>query len=267
MLKERVLKSLMNVAKEAGLYLMESQKKLNLIEAQEKTPNQWVSEVDVNAERLIVDFLKQAYPEAGFITEESTVENKAKELHFIIDPLDGTTNFLHGLDLYSVSIAAVYHNSLIAGVIYVPSRNEMFSAMLNGGAFLNEQPIKVSKSSSLRNSLIATGFPYYNFKGKKEYIACLDYYMQNTRGLRRMGSAAIDLAYVACGRFCGFFEMHLHPWDVAAGILLVEEAGGKVSDFKSNSRDWSGREIVATNKGIYSEFQKVLISEFSNQDI
>lgn len=263
-MKEKLLSSLKQVAKLAGDYLLNAQSSLEQIVIKEKELNNLVSEVDVNTEKLIVTYLKERFPEAGFVTEEATVHKEKKNLHFIIDPLDGTTNFLHGLEVYSVSIAAVLNKELIAGVVYVPARKEMFSASLGNGAFLNDQIISVSKSNSLSNSLIATGFPYYDFQGKDSYIKSLDYLMQNTRGLRRMGSAAIDLAYVACGRFCGFFEMHLHPWDVAAGILLIEEAGGKVSDFSGKNRNWSGKEVLASNPGIYENFKKVLQKSFSS---
>lgn len=259
---DKVIAQIEEAALRAGQYLMEAQQDLDNVNIVEKTANQLVSEIDVKAEEIIVTQLKSIFPEAGFVTEENTVENERKPLHFIVDPLDGTTNYLHHLDLYSVSVAAVYNDSLIAGVVYVPTKNELFSAVKGQGCTLNGEKIQVSNSSILKDSLIATGFPYYNFSKKTEYIQCLDYFMQNTRGLRRMGSAAIDLAYVACGRFCAFYELHLNTWDVAAGILLVEEAGGVVSDFKNQRNDWSGIEIAATNQSIHSEFIAVLRKNF-----
>jgi myo-inositol-1(or 4)-monophosphatase len=261
-LERQVMHSLKDIALDVGSYLLSAQQKLQDIDVNEKSLNQLVSEVDVSAERQIVAFLKEEYPDAGFITEESTVEQKSADLSFIIDPLDGTTNFLHGLDLFSISIGATFKNELMAGVVYIPSRNELFMAYKGGGAYLNSERIQVSTSQNLKDSLLATGFPYYNFDGMDSYIQSLNYLMQNTRGLRRMGSAAIDLAYTACGRFCGFFELHLHTWDVAAGILLIQEAGGVVSDFKGNVGDISGLEIIASNTGIYKEMRSVLEERF-----
>ena len=263
-MKHELIKSLEEISLKAGEYLLVSQQKLDILTVEEKTANQLVSEVDVNTEKMIVAHLSKDFPEAGFITEEGTSAQNEKELHFIIDPLDGTTNFLHGLGVYCTSIAAVYKNELVAAAIYVPVTKEMFTATKGDGAFLNGISIAVSKTDRLSNSLIATGFPYYNFEGKENYIKSLDFYMQNTRGLRRMGSAAIDLAYTACGRFCAFFEMHLSTWDVAAGILIIEEAGGKVSKFNGDKRDWSGKEIAASNKNLNKDFVAVLQKHFTN---
>lgn len=258
----QVCETMTTACLEAGTYLNVSQLGLSNVEVIEKAANQLVSEIDITTEQMLVAHLLKTFPDAGFITEENTVSQDEKELCFIIDPLDGTTNYLHGLQLYSISIGATFHGELIAGVVYVPQQKEMFSATKGGGAYLNNNPIKVSDSMKLQDSLLATGFPYYNFDEVEHYISSLNYLMQNTRGLRRMGSAAIDLAYTACGRFCGFFELHLHTWDVAAGILLVQEAGGIVSDFKGEEGDISGREIMASNTGVYKEMQEVLEERF-----
>lgn len=249
-------------AKKAGDLLIQFQHDLGNLKIQEKSANQLVSEADIQAEKLIVQELRTTYPMASFITEEDTANQAVNDLCFIIDPLDGTTNFLHGLDLYSISIAATLKDSLIAGVVHIPSRNQLFRAVKGQGAFLNNEPIFVSKSSTINDSLLATGFPFYAFDEMDNYITSLSYLMQNTRGLRRMGSAAIDLAYTACGKFCGFFELNLHTWDVAAGILLVQEAGGKVSTFKGVEGDLSGKEIMASNSTIYSEFKSILNRNF-----
>lgn len=262
--KEKLLDAIKQAAMQAGIHLLSGQQQLKDLVVTEKSSNQLVSKIDVETEKIIVAALLRIFPDAGFITEEQTIATAAKPLHFIIDPLDGTTNYLHGLDLYSVSIAAVLNGQLTAGVVYVPSRNELFSAIQGKGAFLNDQRISVSASNKLKDSLLATGFPYYNFEGKEAYIKSLDYLMQHTRGLRRMGSAAIDLAYTANGRFCGFFELHLQTWDVAAGILLVQEAGGIVSDFAGIEGDISGKEILASNPSIYAVFKSVLANNFGN---
>jgi len=260
--KQKVSFAINRAAQEAGRFLLEGQQKLAQISVLEKSPNQLVSEMDVDAEKQIVQLLQEEFPHAGFITEEDTIEQKKAELSFIIDPLDGTTNFLHGLEVYSVSIGAVYQNELIAGAIYIPARNELFHSIKDQGAFLNNEAIHVSNTPQLKDSLLATGFPFYAFKEMDAYIASLSDLMKQTRGLRRMGSAAIDLAYTAQGKFCGFFELNLHPWDVAAGILLVQEAGGKVSTFNGTEGDWSGAEILATNGNLHAEFQSVLSQYF-----
>ena len=260
---QKLVDDMAQIAKTVGSYLMDEQQKLKDIEIIEKSANQLVSIVDVTAEKQIVAYLKQQWPNAAFITEEDTVEKKESDLQFIIDPLDGTTNFLHGLDLYSISIAAVVKEKIVAGVVYVPLRNQLFTATLGGGAFLNNQPIQVSNTKKIADSLLATGFPFYNFKQKEAYIQVLDQLMQGSRGLRRMGSAAIDLAYTAAGNFCGFFELHLHPWDVAAGILIVREAGGTVSKFNGNEDCLDGSSILATNAAIYQEFSTLVNKYFS----
>jgi len=259
---KNVTEDIKAIAKQAGVYLIESQKRIGKIEIEEKSPNQLVSEIDVNAEKMIVEELLKLYPNAGFITEENTVQSRERELVFIIDPLDGTTNFLHGLPMYSISVAATFKQDLVSGVVFIPVLDECFYATKNEGSFLNGTKINVSDSKDFSQSLLATGFPYYNFKEMENYLECLQYFMKNTRGLRRMGSAAIDLAYTAAGRFCGFFELHLNTWDVAAGAILVREAGGVYSDFKGNEDDISGNEIVAGNKEIHAAMTALFMEKF-----
>ncbi len=259
---QNITEAILEAAQVAGAFLLQSQKEIASIEVQIKSLNQLVSEIDINAEKRIVQILKGKFPEAGFLTEEGTTIQQKAELCFIIDPLDGTTNYLHNLPIYCVSIAATFNDVLIAGVVYAPASQEMFHAMKGNGAFLNHQPITVSQSRNLNESLLATGFPYYAFEEMDAYIASLEYFMQNTRGLRRMGSAAIDLAYTACGRFCGFFELNINTWDVAAGILLVQEAGGKVSTFNDQGSAMSGKQIIASNPAINTELKRVLVNNF-----
>jgi myo-inositol-1(or 4)-monophosphatase len=222
-----------------------------------KGKNDLVSYVDKEAEKMIVSKLQQLFPEAGFVTEEATVAQERAHYSWIIDPLDGTTNFIHGLPIFSVSIALMEANEVVLGVVYEVNRDECFYATKGGGAFCNDKPISVSDAPTIDKSLLATGFPYYNFEKLTEYLAILNELMKNTHGLRRMGSAAVDLAYVACGRYEGYFEYNLNPWDVAAGVLIVEEAGGKVTDF-SGGRDFVfGRELVAAN-AIHTELLGVI---------
>ncbi|MEM6523297.1 MAG: inositol monophosphatase family protein [Bacteroidota bacterium] len=207
--------------------------------------NDLVSYVDKQAEQKLVSACKSILPEAGFITEEGTVSIKSETYNWIIDPLDGTTNFTHGLPVYAISVALMHDDEIILGVIHEINRNECFYAVKSEPAFCNDKVISIANTEHLKDSLLATGFPYYNFEQMSSYLKILDAFMQNTHGLRRMGSAAVDLAYVACGRFEGFFEYNLNAWDVAAGAFIVQQAGGKVTDF-SGSHDYIfGRQIIA----------------------
>ncbi len=181
-------------------------------------------------------------------------KKKSDTLHWIIDPLDGTTNFIHGVPVYSISLALVKDGVVQSGVVYEISRDECFTAWKGGGAYLNGTRIHVSETNSLAQSLLATGFPYYDFKRIQDYLALLHDLMKSTHGLRRLGSAAVDLAYVSCGRFEGFFEYGLSPWDVAAGVILVTEAGGQVTDFNGGEKYIFGHQIVAGCPGIFAEF-------------
>jgi len=262
---KKITKDLQRITKKVGDFLIESQKRVNAVEISEKSTNQLVSEIDVTSEKMLVEEILMLYPKAGFITEENTIKTSQQDLIFIIDPLDGTTNFLHGLPLYSISIAATYKQELVSGVVLIPVLKECFYATKNEGSFLNGEKIRVSESENFEESLLATGFPYYNFKEMDSYLDCLQYLMENTRGLRRMGSAAIDLAYTAAGRFCGFYELHLNTWDVAAGALLVREAGGVYTDFKGNENDISGKEIVAGNKKIHAAMKALFADKFQDK--
>ena len=233
-----------------------------------------VSYVDKTAEQKIVDGLSKLLPEAGFITEENTSSKKGSTFNWIIDPLDGTTNFIHGVPCFSISIALMREKAssqssqeekeLIVGVIYEINLDECFYAFENGGAFLNGNKISVSSVVKLKDSLLATGFPYSNYTRMKEYLEVFEYLMHHSHGLRRLGSAAVDLAYVACGRFEGFYEYGLNSWDVAAGAFIVKEAGGKVSDFSGGNDFVFGREIVACNSTTYDELLGVIKSKFNS---
>lgn len=229
----------------------------------DKGVNQLVSYVDLEAEKQLVRDLGIILPEAGFITEENTSDKGKAEYNWIIDPLDGTTNFIHSVPVYSISVALAKGDELLAGVVYEIGRKELFAAWKGGGAWCNGGRIKVSEESRLQKSLMATGFPYYDFEQMDAYIDTLKHLMKSTHGLRRLGSAAVDLAYVACGRFEGFFEYGLNPWDVAAGCLLVQEAGGKVSDFKGGKDFVFGRSIIATNGNIQAEMEEAIGQRFN----
>lgn len=248
-----LLEQTQQISKEAGAFIRRERQHFDLTRVEHKGFNDLVSYVDKEAERIIVDKLSQILPEAGFITEEGTNTTQAEEFNWVIDPLDGTTNFIHGVPIFCVSIALMERDEVVLGVIYEVNLHECFYAMKGGGAFCNDTRIRVSRAQTLSESLIATGFPYYNFDLIDKYLAALKMLMQSSHGARRLGSAAVDLCYVAAGRVEGFFEYNLNSYDVAAGTLIVEEAGGKVTDF-SGGRDFVfGRQILATNKLIHDE--------------
>ncbi len=215
--------------------------------AEEKSDNNLVTFVDKESERRFVEGLSAMLPEAGFVAEEGTGVRNEHGLNWVIDPLDGTTNFVHGMRIWCTSIALCDGNKPILGVIYDPSSDECFTAWKDGGAFLNGQPIHVSKINTLQQSLFATGFPYHDFGREEEYIQLFRHMMRSTRGLRRLGSAALDMAWTACGRVDGFYEYRLNPWDVAAGTIIVEEAGGTVTEFNGGDNPVFGDDLVCTN--------------------
>ena len=248
-------------AREAGSFILKESEDFDINRTEKKGLNDFVSYVDKGAEKMLVEKLSLLLPEAGFNTEEGTSVKKGLKYCWVIDPLDGTTNFLHGLHPFCVSIGLMEFDEVIAGVVYEVSGNEIFSAWRDGGAWLNGRPIHVSKASRLSDSLVATGFPYNDFKGLPQYLNLLNYLVKNTHGIRRLGSAAIDLAYVACGRFEAFYEYGLHPWDIAAGIILVREAGGQISNFSGIEKNLTGEEIVAANSSVFSEVLEI-VSKF-----
>lgn len=239
--------SISKISRSVGEYI--GQERLNFLQdkVEEKGLYDLVSYVDKEAEARIVNALMSLIPEAGFITEEQTVSKTGKEYNWIIDPLDGTTNFIHGIPTFSISIGLTYFNELVAAVVYEINRDECFIAWKNGGSFLNGNPIYVSNTSLLSNSLLGTGFPFRYEEHIQEYLNVLKVMMKRTRGVRRIGSAAVDLAYVACGRFDGFFEFNLKNYDMAAGILLIKEAGGKVIDFQGEEGMLEKGSIIAGN--------------------
>ncbi len=216
-----------------------------------------VSYVDKGAEEQLVAGLQKLIPEAGFLTEENTVEQKEAEYRWIIDPLDGTTNFVHGLPVFAVSVGLQYDGRIVSGVIYEINRDEAFYAWEGGGAFMNGEPIHVSSAERIDESLFATGFPVHNFSRLDEYLAVLNRLMKDSHGLRRIGSAAADMAYVACGRVDAFFEYNLNPWDVAGGVIIVQEAGGVVTDFSGGDNFLEGRELVVGGP-VHGELLKVI---------
>lgn len=251
-----------NLAKSVGYYIQTEAQGFAPEFVEVKSLNQLVSHVDRTAEEKLVAGLSEILPEAGFITEEQTIATEQKEFMWVIDPLDGTTNFIHQLPVYSISLALLHNGLPIIGVIFEPNRHELFYTWKDGGAFLNGRSIHVKQNDKLSESLLATGFPYYDFEHMQNYLNTLQEFLRTTRGMRRMGSAAVDLAYVACGRFDGFFEYGLSPWDVAAGVLLVQEAGGKVSTFSGVGNPILDREIVASSQALFPSFSAVIKEGF-----
>ena len=193
--------------------------------------NDYVTEVDRASEHAIVSYLSGRFPDHSVMAEESAEQTRDRRFQWYIDPLDGTTNFIHGVPVYAVSVGFAVEGKLVAGAVYDPTRNEMFHAVADGGAFLNKQRFRISERESLKGALLATGFPFRAHARLKEYLRCLETFILETAGVRRAGSASLDLCYAACGRFDGFWEMSLSAWDIAAGALIVKEAGGAVSDF------------------------------------
>jgi myo-inositol-1(or 4)-monophosphatase len=258
---EHICGEVIAIAIHTADYIMGERGRIMAEQVETKGLNDFVTRVDKNSEKMLIDGLEKLVPDAGFIAEENTKSNKGNVHNWIIDPLDGTTNFIHGLPCFCISIALMENDEVVIGVIYELNQKECFYAWKNGGAFLNDKPIQVSTATRLKDSLLATGFPYYDYKWLDEYMNLFKYFMKNTHGVRRLGSAAADLAYVAAGRLEGFYEYSLKAWDVAAGVLIVTEAGGKVSDFEGGNNYIFGQELVCSNALIFEEFQ-LQVSKF-----
>jgi myo-inositol-1(or 4)-monophosphatase len=248
-----ITNSVVEVAKQAGDFIREQRKIFSPDKIEYKGLNDLVSYVDKTAEEMIVAGLEKILPEAGFITEEKTKIKLGERFNWIIDPLDGTTNFIHGLPVFSVSIALKEYDELVVGVVYEVNQDECFYASKDTPAYLHGREIKVSDNATVSASLLATGFPYYDFSKQAAYINLFTELMKSAHGLRRLGSAAVDLVYTACGRFDAFYEYNLNSWDVAAGILIVRQAGGDVVNYKGGNEVMETRELLATNGKITGE--------------
>ena len=230
--------------------------KLNI---RKKRQNDFVSEVDEAAEEAIIRILRDAYPDHGILAEESGTRDEAKSDYvWVIDPLDGTTNFLHGFPQYCVSIGLLHKGKPTQAVIYDPNRNELFTATKGVGAYLNDRRIRVSRTDKLEDALMGTGFPFREVGHLDDYLRMFRNVTMATSGIRRPGAAALDLAWVACGRIDGFWEMGLSPWDMAAGALLVREAGGLIGDLDGNEGFLDSGRVVATNAKLFSAMLQLL---------
>jgi myo-inositol-1(or 4)-monophosphatase len=247
-------------ARAAGAIINRASMDLDLLRINTKGPNDFVSEVDQAAEQAIIETLLQAYPGHGILAEESGREHGARDSEYvwIIDPLDGTTNFIHGFPVYAVSIALAHRGVVQQAVVYDPSRNDLFYATKGRGAYLNDRRLRVSKRTRMQDALIGTGFPFRRGDNFKRYLKIFEEVMQQCAGLRRPGAAALDLCYVAAGYYDAFFETGLNPWDVAAGSLIVTEAGGLIGNFTGESDYLFQREVVAGTPRIYGPLVQIL---------
>ncbi|WP_369973852.1 inositol monophosphatase family protein [Pelomonas sp. KK5] len=247
-------------ARAAGSIINRASLDLEALKINTKAPNDFVTEVDQAAEQVIIETLLSAYPDHGILAEESGREHGAKHSEFvwIIDPLDGTTNFIHGLPMYCVSIALAHRGVVQQAVVYDPTRNDLFYATKGRGAYLNDKRLRVSKRTRLSDALVGTGFPYRRGDNPKRYLKMFEAVMTEVAGVRRPGAAALDLCYVAAGYYDAFFEMGLNPWDVAAGSLIITEAGGLIGNFTGESDFMHQREVLAGSPKIYGQMVPIL---------
>jgi myo-inositol-1(or 4)-monophosphatase len=255
---EYLTKQVAELSKTVARMISTEVDKLEESDVEYKGIHNLVTYVDKKAEDMIVAELRKLLPEAGFIAEEDAALPRGERYNWIVDPLDGTTNFIHKIPLFSISIALNEGDETILGVVYEINLKECFTAWKGGPAMLNEKVIHVSDTPLLDKSLLATGFPYYDYSRLDPYLALFKDMMQSSRGVRRLGSAAVDLAYVAAGRFDLFYEYGLNPWDVAAGALIVKQAGGHITRFNGDGNYLFGKEIVASNQQVHEEFLKKL---------
>jgi myo-inositol-1(or 4)-monophosphatase len=257
---EKITTEVRELAAETATFIGGEVNSISAEKIESKSLHNFVTYVDKTSEERLIAGLSRILPDSGFIAEEGTKKNENRQYTWVIDPLDGTTNFLHGLPPYAISIALMENDQVHLGVIHEVYSGECFWACDNSPAFLNGTEIRVSQVSRLKDSLIATGFPYSDFDKIKPFMQTLEYLFNHSHGVRRLGSAAIDIAYLAAGRFEGFYEYGLSPWDVAAGVKILLQAGGKICDFHGGTQYIFGREIIASNAGIHEEFSSVISS-------
>ena len=247
-------------AKDAGSILMSHFGKISSVE-RKSTDIDLLTIADTESEAFILERIKSVYPDHHIIAEESAIFEGNSDYRWVIDPLDGTTNFVHRLPIFAVSIGLQYQEKTILGVVYNPAAHKCFWAKKNGGSFLNEEPIYITSTITLNNSLLVTGFPYiHDDNYEKGFDLFKDFYSK-TQGIRRLGAAALDFCFVAMGRFEGFWEFGLQPWDVCAGALILQESGGKVTDWDGSPMPFSGKRVLATNGHVHREMIKTLGKE------
>jgi len=253
-----ILNIAVRAARRAGSIINRAALDGSVLEVRSKQVNDYVTQIDRAAEEAIIDVVHKAYPDHAFMAEESGATGGEAEYRWIIDPLDGTTNFIHGFPQYCVSVAVAHRGTLAHAVIYDPVKNELFTASRGRGAFLNDRRVRVSKCTRLHGALIGTGFPFKELGRLDLYARQLRVFMQTTAGVRRAGAAALDLAYVACGRLDGFWELGLSPWDMAAGALLIQEAGGLVGGLTGEPDYLESGDICASTPKIFTAMLEAL---------
>jgi myo-inositol-1(or 4)-monophosphatase len=257
-----LLKAAVTAARLAGDIILRNLGQLSPSDIQTKQAFDFVTRVDRWSEAVIVNTIKEKFPHHFFLSEETLRQKGDGNYRWIIDPLDGTTNYIHRYPMFSVSIALEYQNRIVLGVVFDPLRDELFHAVRGSGTFLNNDKIRVSETDMLEKSLIATGFPFRKKELTDSYLEAFKKIFEKVSDIRRAGSAAIDLAYIASGRFEGFFELNLSPWDIAAGSLLITEAGGKITDFAGGEEYLATGNIVAGNTYVHSEILKIIRQVF-----
>jgi len=259
---ERITTRVVSLCHQNGTYIRQQLELLKAKDIELKDEHNFVTYVDRQSEEMLVEGLSRLVPGCGFIAEESQYGPAEADLKWVIDPLDGTTNFIHGVPIFAISIALMDGERVILGVVHEVNRNESFYSWDGGKAFLNGKEIRVSNAGSLKDSLLVTGFPYSRDHILDKYIDLFKGFIKRTQDLRRLGSAATDLAYVAAGRFEGFYEIGLSPWDVAAGSFLVQQAGGKVTDFNDRDDFIFGKSLVSSNSLVHGEMIEVIRQNF-----
>lgn len=254
-----LLNTAFKAARKAGDMMIRAAGNLSAVKVDSKAFNDFVSEVDKNAESIIIDILKEAYPHHRIISEEAgVIGSQRAEYEWIIDPLDGTTNYLHGHPQYAISMALLHKGVLQEALVYAPERNDLYTASRGQGALLNNRRIRVSSRIEMNQCLIGTGFPVVDQSMLDQYLDILKAFIQNTAGARREGAASLDLCALASGRIDGFFEFNLKPWDIAAGALIVQEAGGIVTDMQGNEGWLESGDIVAANPKVLAQMLRII---------
>lgn len=260
-----MLNTAIKAATEAGKILTNNFRKIADSDIREKEKNDYLTFVDEQAEKTIIEIIHNQFPSHSILAEESGSQMRNGDHCWIIDPLDGTTNFINGIPVFAVSIALQVDRELVCSVVLDVMQNDIYSAESGKGAFLNGENIRVSKNESLQGSLLATGFPFKNKSKLDSYMNCFKDIFNHCGGARRLGAAAIDLAYVASGRFDAFWEIGLKPWDIAGGELLITEAGGKVTDFWNENNHKNNSYVLASNNKLHEEIQNIIVKHFPNK--
>ena len=253
-----MLNTAVKAARKAGSIITRASFDIDKLTIRKKRQNDFVSEVDEAAEEAIISVLRDAYPDHGILAEESGRSDTKSDYVWVIDPLDGTTNFLHGFPQYCVSIGLLHKGQPTQAVVYDTNRNELFTATKGVGAYLNDRRIRASRTDKLEDALVGTGFPFREVGHLDDYLRMFKNVTKSTSGIRRPGAAALDLAWVACGRIDAFWEIGLSPWDMAAGALLVREAGGLIGDLDGNEGYLDSGRVVATNPKLFNSFLQLL---------